>query len=268
MTERDAVEAVEEPLTVDSITADLAAVGVAAGDTLLVHTSMGSLGWVAGGAQAVSEALQAAVRPGGTLVVPTFTGQYSDPATWSNPPVPDDWVPRMPARLPPFRPAVTPTREMGDVAECLRTYPDAVRSRHPEYSFAAWGADAEAIAADHDFDHALGEGSPLAEVYDRDGSVLLLGVGHEVNSSLHLAEHRADLDVEGVTHRAPIVRDDAVRMVEYEDIAISTEGFEALGAAFERDVGAETDAIGAGTATVLDQATLVDYAVDWLETHR
>jgi aminoglycoside 3-N-acetyltransferase len=264
MTERDAVEAVEEPLTVDSITADLAAVGVAAGDTLLVHTSMGSLGWVAGGAQAVVEALQA----GGTLVVPTFTGQYSDPATWSNPPVPDDWVPRMPARLPPFRPAVTPSREMGAVPECLRDHPDAVRSRHPEYSFAAWGADAEAVVAGHEYDHALGEGSPLADVYDRDGSVLLLGVGHEVNSSLHLAEYRADLDVETVDHRAPVPRDGAVETVEYDDIAIRTEGFDALGAAFERDVGAETGAIGAGTATVLDQPTLVDYAVDWLETHR
>jgi len=268
MTERDAVETVDEPLTVDSIAADLTDVGVSGGDTLLVHASLGSLGWVAGGAQAVVEGLQAVVEPAGTLVVPTFTGQYSDPATWSNPPVPDDWVPNMPEHLPPFRPAVTPTREMGDVPECLRNYPDAVRSRHPEYSFAAWGADAEAIVADHDFDHALGEGSPLAEVYDRDGSVLLLGVGHEVNSSLHLAEYRADLDVETVDHRAPVPRDGAVETVEYDDIAIRTEGFEALGAAFERDVGARTGAVGVGTATLLDQPSLVDYAVDWLETHR
>ena len=105
-------------------------------------------------------------------------------------------------------------------------------------------------------------------MYDRDGSVLLLGVGHEVDSSLHLAEYRADLDVESVDHRAPVLRDGAVETVGYDDIAIRTEGFDALGAAFERDVGAETGAIGAGSATVLDQPTLGDYAVDWLESHR
>jgi len=44
-------------------------------------------------------------------------------------------------------------------------------------------------------DHGLDdprENSPLARVYDRDGDVLLLGVGHDSNTSLHLAEHRAD----------------------------------------------------------------------------
>ena len=83
-----------------------------------------------------------------------------------------------------------------------------------------------------------------------------------------LAEYRADLDVETVDHRAPVPRDGAVEAVEYDDIAKSTEGFEALGAAFERDVGAGTGAVGVGTATLLDQPSLVDYAVDWLETHR
>lgn len=46
--------------------------------------------------------------------------------------------------------------------------------------------------ADHSLDDALGEGSPLARVYDLDGQVLLLGVGHDNNTSLHLAEYRAE----------------------------------------------------------------------------
>ena len=183
-------------------------------------------------------------------------------------PVPDDWVPAMPERLPPFRPAVTPTREMGDVAECLRNYPDAVRSRHPEYSFAAVGADAEAVVADHPYDRGLGEGSPLAAVYDRGGSVLLLGVGHAVDTSLHLAEHRADIDARRVRHRAPVRRDDGREMVHYEDIALSTDDFPAVGAAFEREVGARKGPVGAATATLLDQPALVDFAVEWFEANR
>lgn len=268
MTERDAVDAVEEPLTVDSIAGDLRALGVAAGDTLLVHASLSALGWTAGGAQAVVEGLQRAVTADGTLVVPTFTGQYGDPAGWSNPPVPDDWVDGMPERLPAFRPAVTPSRDVGAVPERLRDYPGAHRSRHPVYSFAAWGADARGVVAGHVYDHPLGDGSPLADVYDRGGSVLLLGVGHGVNSSLHLAEHRAAVSPEVVSHRAPVRRDGERRIVEYEDIAIRTEGFEAVGAEFERDVGAAEGSVGTGAATLMDQPALVDYAVERLTDHR
>ena len=90
MTERDAVEAVDDPVTVETLVGDLRGLGVEAGETILVHSSVSSLGWVAGGAQAVVEALQRTVTEDGTLVVPTFTAQYTDPAAWSNPPVPDE----------------------------------------------------------------------------------------------------------------------------------------------------------------------------------
>ena len=252
MGERDAVEAVEEPVTVDGIVADLRELGVTPGETLLVHSSLRSLGWVAGGAQAVVEALQWTVTEDGTLVVPTFTAQYTDPTGWSNPPVPDEWVGTMPERMPTFRPAVTSTRSVGAVPECFRSHPGVVRSRHPTYSFAAWGADAEAVVADHPYEDGLGEGSPLAAVYDRGGSVLLLGVGHAVDTSLHLAEYRATFPKERVSHRAPVLQDGERTMVELEDIEISSDDFEALGAAFERELGAREGPVGAATATLPD----------------
>ena len=268
MGEHDAVEAVEKPVTADAIVGDLRELGVTPGETLLVHSSLQLLGWVAGGAQAVVEALRRAVGADGTVVVPTFTAQYSDPSVWSNPPVPESWVEGMADRLPAFRPAVTPSRGVGAVPECLRTFPAAARSRHPEYSFAAVGADAEAVVADHPYDRGLGEGSPLAAVYDRGGSVLLLGVGHAVDTSLHLAEHRADIDARRVRHRAPVHRDGGREMVRYEDIALSTDDFPAAGTAFEREVGAREEPVGAATATLLDQPALVDFAVEWFEANR
>jgi aminoglycoside 3-N-acetyltransferase len=268
MTEQAAIERVETPVTVDDIAADCRGLGVAPGETLIVHSSMSALGWVAGQQQAVVEALHQAVTEEGTLVVPTHSPQYSDSAKWSNPPIPDAWVGEMPERLPPFRPEATPSRGVGAVPECFRTFPEAVRSRHPECSFAAWGTDADAIVADHSYDHGLGDGSPLAEVYDRDGRVLLLGVGHDVNTSLHLAEHRADFEKERVSHRAPVVEDGERVMVDYDDIVTTTEDFEDVGAAFESEVGVETGAVGAAEAKLLDQPELVDFAVDWFEAHR
>lgn len=268
MSEADAIDRVEEPVTVSSLTEDLRALGIDSGDTLLVHASLSALGWVCGGAPAVVDALQTVLTPRGTLVMPTHSTQYSDPAGWEDPPVPDDWVQPIRESRPPFRPAVTPTRGMGTVPECFRCYPDVVRSRHPEVSFAAWGAAAEAVTRDHSYDVGLGEGSPLAEVYDRGGQVLLLGVGHDRNTSLHLAECRAALELPAGPTTVRVMVDGAETVIEYASVETDASDFVALGAGFEAEVGLDEGTVGAATAKLVHQPTLVDFAVAWLEANR
>lgn len=268
MSESEAIERVDVPVTVTSLVADLRELGVDPGDTILVHASLSAFGWVCGDAQAIVDALREAVTKSGTLVMPTHTGQYSDPADWSNPPVPDEWVDRIREAMPPFRPEATPTRGVGAVPECFRSYPDVVRGAHPEVSFAAWGAEAEAIVFDHALDDGLGEGSPLARIYERDGDVLLLGVGHGSNTSLHLAEYRADLDAGRVTNRPPVLRDGRRVNVEYEDIDRTAADFPELGADFEARVGLRAGTVGAAGAKLVRQRSLVGFAVEWLEANR
>lgn len=266
--EAEAIDRVEDPVTVSSLVADLRELGLQAGDTVLVHSSMSSLGWVNGGPPAVIDALMEVLTPQGTLVMPGFSGQYSDPAGWEHPPVPDHWVDQIHASRPPFRPAITPTRGVGAIPECFRSYPDAVRSGHPEFSFVAWGADAETIVNDHSLDDGLGEESPLARIYERDGLVLQLGTGHETNTSLHLAEYRADIDIESVTTQLPILRDGERVVVESENVDIDSDDFPEIGADFEDALGLRTASVGAATATLVRQRELVDFAVDWMEANR
>ncbi|MFW6448057.1 MAG: aminoglycoside N(3)-acetyltransferase [Halobacteriota archaeon] len=269
MSEDAAIDRVDRPLTRGRLTAELRDLGVRPGTTLLVHASMSALGWVCVDPTTVVDALSAAVGDRGTLVVPTHSGQYTNPSDWQDPPVPDRWVETIIDRRPPFRPAVTPSRGVGAVPECLRTYPDAHRSRHPTVSFAARGPDAEAILADHPFDHGLGEDSPLAEVYDRDGRVLLLGVGHEVNTALHLAEHRTTgLGMTTSSYPVPVVIDGETRRIELTELDVSTEDFPAVGADFEAAHDVTNGSVGAADALLLDQRELVDFAVDWFEDHR
>ncbi|WP_290815929.1 aminoglycoside N(3)-acetyltransferase [Halovivax sp.] len=270
MGERSAVESVDEPVTVPSLVEDLRDLGIRSGDTLLVHSSLSAIGWVCGDAPAVVDALWEAVTESGTLVMPTHTTQYSNPAVWSDPPVPDDWVETIRERRPPYRPAVTPTRGMGAVPECFRNYPGVVRSRHPIYSFAARGAEAEAIVGDHEFDYGLGEGSPLARVYDRDGDVLMLGTGYDTNTSLHLAEYRAEFPKARATNVAPILRESERVQLEINDIETSADDFTDLGAAFEDDVPAAVTEglVGAAESRLIDQRALVDFAVEFFENHR
>lgn len=137
------------PRTRESLADDLGALGLEAGQTVLVHSSLRSLGWVCGGASAVVLAVLDVLGPGGTLVVPTHTSENSDPEQWSRPPVPESWWPIIRDHMPGFDPGVTPSWHMGAIAEQVRTWPTAQRSAHPQTSFAAVGARADVVVEGH-----------------------------------------------------------------------------------------------------------------------
>lgn len=268
MDERDAIDAVDEPVTVESLIEDFRALGIESGDTLLVHSSLSSIGWVCGGAPAVVDALIQTVTREGTLAMPTFTSQYSNPADWEHPPVPASWIQRIRSSRPPFRTAITPTRGMGAIPECFRSYPETRRSRHPLYSVAAWGANADEIVREHAYDYGLGEDTPLSAIYERDGFVLMIGTGHETNSSLHLAEYRAGV-CEPVDRRSlPVECDGKEQVVEFAEPDWSTDDFPDLGAAFEDRAAIKLGTVGAAATKLISQPELVDFGQDWLSKHR
>ena len=159
VTERDIVERTAEPVTIASLIEDLRALGLASGMTLLVHASLSALGWVCGGPVAVILALEEILGKDGTLVMPTMSGDLTDPRDWQHPPVPEDWKETIRAATPAFDPDFTPTRQMGAIAETFRTQPGTLRSGHPHTSFAARGPHASRITSNHALDYALGEGS-------------------------------------------------------------------------------------------------------------
>jgi aminoglycoside 3-N-acetyltransferase len=261
----------EKPVTVDSLKDDIAAVGVTSGMTLIVHSSLKSLGrWVAGGPVAVILALEDALGDEGTLVMPTQSGDLSDPAHWMNPPVPESWWETIRQTMPAFDPDLTPTRSMGAIPESFRKQKGVVRSSHPQVSFAARGAIAKHIIDEHSLDYRLGEGSPLARIYQRDGWVLLLGVGHDNNTSLHLAEYRAQFSAKKeVNQGAPMIIDGNRQWVEFKDLNLDDSDFENIGGDFEKETGlVRRGRIADATALLFPQRALVDYAVRWMEKHR
>ena len=146
----------------------LRALGLREGDTVVVHTSFRALRPVPGGVTGLLDALRSAVGPTGTLVMPTMTA--------------GDAV---------FDPRTTPSVDMGVVAETFWRQPGVTRSTHPGGSFAAQGVHAARICAPQPLSPPHGLQSPVGVVYELDGKVLLLGVGHDANTTVHLAESLA-----------------------------------------------------------------------------
>lgn len=119
----------------------------------------------------------------------------------------------------------------------------------------------------HDVERELGEGSPLARLYDLGADVLLLGVSHENNTSLHLAEHRSGTRPM-TSQGAPVLVDGERRWVAFEELDTWSDDFEEVGAAAAA-AGLETvGPVGRGTARLLPQRPLVDFASSWFRANR
>jgi aminoglycoside 3-N-acetyltransferase len=264
--EKRSIKASEAPVTVERLAADLRALGVRPESVLLVHSSVTALGWVCGGAQAVALALRAAVGPRGTLVVPTHSNTNSEPSEWANPPVPEAWWPVIRAEMPAYDPVVTPSL-LGAVTNVVRTWPGPLRSAHPHYSCAAVGPAAEEITAGHELTSGMGERSPLARIHDLDGDVLLLGVGHDSNTSMHLAEYRV-AQPRRAGNGAAVATASGREWVTWEDVLPVEDDFGAIGEAFDATGSVRIGPTGIGESRLMRQRELVAFAVRWMDEHR
>ena len=269
MGEQAVIGATDRPSTRASLVDDLRSLGVESGMTLMVHASLSRLGYTAGGAHSVVLALLEAVGPVGTLVMPTHSADLTDPSSWSNPPVPPEWCDAIRDGMPAYDPALTPTRTMGAVVECFRHVPGVQRSGHPTVSAAAVGPNADIVTRDHGLHDGLGERSPQARVYELDGHVLLLGVTHANNTSLHLAERRsAPPDAVYRTQSSPIMIDGERRWVTYDCLDDDPTDFGVIGDAIAAAGLERTGPVGAATGRLMRSRDVVDFATDWMRQHR
>lgn len=179
----------------ENLVEQLRALGLNEGAHVLAHVSMHAVGEIDGGAETLVRCFRLVLGETGTLLVPTFTPEFYDPAESEDPPESDDALERMRAEVGVFDLHSTPAShiECGDFCEAVRKQSDAYRSDHPSASFAAIGALAELLTANAPFHYPLGSESPLARLHRNKGWVVLIGVGHEANSILHLAEIWADV---------------------------------------------------------------------------
>jgi aminoglycoside N3'-acetyltransferase len=144
----------------------LRSLGVQRGGVLLVHMSFRAVRPVESGPVGLITALHDAIGADGTLVMPSWTGSDRDV----------------------FDPETSAASgDLGVVADTFWRMPGVRRSHHP-FAFAASGPHAALVTSDPIAFPPHAPESPIGRVHELDGQILLLGVGHDANTTLHLAE--------------------------------------------------------------------------------
>jgi aminoglycoside N3'-acetyltransferase len=224
----------------DELLGQILALGVEPGAVLLVHTAFSRVAPVVGGPRGLIEALRAALGPHGTLVMPSMSDDDERP----------------------FDPSATACAGMGVVADTFWRLPGVRRSDSP-HAFAASGPAAAEVTAPHPLDLPHGADSPVGRVHALDGQVLLLGVGHDADTTVHLAESLA-----GVRYRIQksltVLRDGRAVRYEYGETDHCCQNFALLDVWLEADGRQRRGPVGHGEARLARSRHVVEAAVSRL----
>lgn len=153
----------------DALFPILERIGVAPDGVLIVHSAIATLSRAGFRAENMIEALLDYMSPG-TLVMPTMTWRT---VTTAKP----DWD------------EIATRSETGVMTEIFRSRYASRRSIHPTHSVAAYGAAADALVARHHLDDTpVSANSPHGLMRGYKGYVMMLGVGLECCTAIHLPE--------------------------------------------------------------------------------
>lgn len=219
-----------------TLVAQLAALGVRRCAVLLVHTAFRAVRPVEGGPDGLIDALRQALGPDGTLVMPTMTDGAAV-----------------------FDPRRTPTLDMGITAETFWRRPGVRRSTHPGASFAAEGPHAEAICRPQPLAPPHGPDSPVGRVAELGGDILLIGVGHDANTTLHLAEVIAGVPYQ-VSHPCVVEVDGAPRTVMIPETDHCCAGFARVDAPLRASGAQREGPVGHAPARLVPAAAVLSAA--------
>ena len=258
-----------EIITYQDLYEQFKACGIEEGHHIMVHTSLSSLGFVVGGEERVIRVLLDLVGEQGTIMMPSQTWKNLDPETGVHWLEPKEWWPVIRDNWPAYDKKVTPAIGMGAVARMFCVWPGVERSDHPARSVAAYGKYAKYLTENHDISNIFGQGSPVDKLYEIDGYILLIGVGYDKNTSIHLAETKAEFPTKKYTTEHSAVMVEGQRQwIAYETQDVDDSDFVEMGEAYDKAASIEIHLVGQASVRYFRQAPFVDWAVKWLEKHR
>jgi aminoglycoside 3-N-acetyltransferase len=255
------------------LTADLRRLGLATGDTVIVHASVRAVGEVAGGPDQIHLAIKDTITDSGTLLMYAGCPRYVDEVGRGclTPEQEADVL----QRLPPFDPLTARSaRDHGVLVEFLRTYPGSIVNHHVA-RFVAWGSQAAYLFSTQPWNYAFGAGSALERFVGLDGRILLLGSDHDAVTFLHYAEHIVDIPGKRVARYKVPVEEDGGRVWRDQEEFDTADGVHANWP--DRFFARITDAyldhtqnrggfVGNAPSVLLPARGLLDFALPLMET--
>ncbi|MFQ6029776.1 MAG: AAC(3) family N-acetyltransferase [Dehalococcoidia bacterium] len=215
---------------------------VSPGDTLLVHTAFSKVRPVEGGPLGLISALREVLGDTGTLIMPSMASDDEHP----------------------FDLKTTPCPDMGVVAETFWRCPGVLRSDNP-HAFAALGPLAGRITAPHPIDPPHGLDSPVGRAYDADAQVLLLGIGQDANTTIHLAENLAGVRYRRAQH-VTILKEGRPTRYEYTEIDHCCQKFDLIDGWLDEKQLQRYGIIGHGKARLARSQDIVRVVTERLRT--
>lgn len=254
-----------------SLRHDLIRIGLRAGDAVMVHAAMRTVGPLLNGPDALSHAILDVVGPEGTLLVYTSWDSVHEDLLDGDGRVLPEWREHVPG----FDPRASRAARMnGVIAEFVRTMPGALRSANPGASVAAIGKLADWITTDHRLDWGYGEGTPLSKLVEIGGRVLMVGAPWDTMTLVHHADHLADIaDKRKIAIEVPFA---GARGTEWQFIEEFETGdpvhadlpenyIEQIVTDYVARGGGTQDRIGGAPSLLVDARPMLMFAVEWLE---
>jgi len=258
--------------TRESLARDLRALGLGAGDIVMLHVSYRAVRPVEGGPDALIDAVLDTVGPDGGIVM--FVSWAQSPYdAFAAGGLSEEERRAWPA-FDPQKADVRPTHG-GAVGACLAQRPGAFRSRNPDRSLLGLGA-AVPLLDRQPFDHGFGPGSPLQALYERGAKTLNLGAPLYTTTILHYAEYLAKVPNKQTVHyEVPLLADG--RKVWRPTAQMNRDAFVPAAADLEPDyleqvIRAYLDTgrpaegrVGSARACLFEMSDLVPFAVRYFE---
>lgn len=244
------------------LAADLRALGVQPGQHLLVHCSLRSIGQCDGGPQIVLDALRE-VAGQATIVVPTYTaGNSISSASFraGTKGFSRARLDRHVAAMQGFDRETTESQDMGLLAEHIRCLPEAVRTGHPQTSFAALGGRADDCTKGHALNERFGASSPLGWLYAHDAAVLLLGVDYRTFSAFHLAEYLLSDHPPRRAYHCFVMEAGERRECELWDVDLDDSDFVAVGRRMDNEPFVRRGRVGDADSRLIPIRRAVEFA--------
>ena len=148
--------------------------GIKHDDKVTIHCSLRSIGEIENGADGLIDAFKEYLNEG-LFIVPTHT--------WDK-----VW------KTTPYYDVRSTVPDIGTLPEVAAFRKDGVRSLHPTHSVTAFGKGAkEFVKGEENCASPAPLGSCISRLYEENGKVLLIGVGHDKNTYLHSVDERLNI---------------------------------------------------------------------------